>query len=67
MEENRITAEYTLTTDMIADGLTKALTNTTFQKFTEQVRLVDVKEHLERRRLRKLKEEELLVEISDLE
>lgn len=42
--------EYIKTEDMIADGLTKALTNTLFSKFTEQLELVDIQERLEARK-----------------
>lgn len=47
-----ISVVYTKTEDMIADGLTKALTNTSFSKFTEQLGLVDIQERLGDERIR---------------
>jgi len=58
-KEGRIALEYTSTDDMIADGLTKVLTNTSFRKFVSQVGLVDISHYLKERKLRELAEEDL--------
>ncbi|RYP32481.1 hypothetical protein DL768_011137 [Monosporascus sp. mg162] len=60
-ERNMIRVDYTPTGDMLADGLTKALSREPFRHFREQLGLVDVTEALNRRRnnLRVISEEEL--------
>lgn len=64
---NRISVEYRPTTDMIADGLTKVLTNTSFQRFVKQIGLADVSEYLESRRLRDIGEQDLIEKQEQLE
>ena len=46
----RITVEYTLSQDMLADGLTKALQNNTFERFICQLGLIDITQKLDQRR-----------------
>ncbi|RYP87917.1 hypothetical protein DL769_000369 [Monosporascus sp. CRB-8-3] len=60
-ERDLIRVDYTPTGDMLADGLTKALSREPFRHFREQLGLVDITEALERRRntLRVISEEEL--------
>jgi hypothetical protein len=65
VQEGRITVEYVSTDDMIADGLTKVLTNTSFKRFVSQVGLVDVNHHLQERKLRDLTEEDLEIMAGD--
>ncbi|KAJ3455051.1 hypothetical protein MRS44_013651 [Fusarium solani] len=57
---NRISVQYTPTTDMIADGLTKALPAQQFEKFVMQVGLVDIKERIQERRFKELTMEDFL-------
>ena len=57
---NRILVQYTPTTDMIADGLTKALPAQQFEKFVMQVGLVDIKERIRERRFKELTMEDFL-------
>lgn len=64
---DRISVEYRPTADMIADGLTKVLTNTSFQKFVKQIGLADVSRHLESRRLRDIREQDLIQKQEQLE
>ena len=56
---NRILVQYTPTTDMIADGLTKALPAQQFEKFVMQVGLVDI-ERIRERRLKELTVEDFI-------
>ena len=48
--------EYTESALMMADGLTKALTNNAFERFVEQMNLKDVSNLLVERRLNDLEE-----------
>ncbi|KAF6518369.1 hypothetical protein HZS61_002447 [Fusarium oxysporum f. sp. conglutinans] len=66
-QRNRIKVEYRPTTDMIADGLTKALTRTTFRKFVNHIGLVDISDQLDNRHTRALNEEDLQHRIGALE
>ena len=43
---NLIKVVYTLSAEIMADGLIKALQGTAFRAFVEQIELVDVKEQL---------------------
>lgn len=47
-QKERITVVYTKSAEMIADGLTKALTNTSFTAFLKQLNMVNISEILER-------------------
>ena len=47
VEKGAIKVDYTLTEDMLADGLTKALTIDKFRKFRESVGVVDITERIE--------------------
>ena len=49
--------EYTPTADMMADSLTKALPSGKHAVFVRQVGLVDVRDRVEARKLRELKED----------
>ena len=51
-----ITVEYTESTQMMTDGLTKVLTNNVFDRFMEQMNLKDVSNLLVERRLNDLEE-----------
>lgn len=64
---NRIKVEYRPTTDMIADGLTKAMSHTQFQKFVKQIGLTDITERLMDRHLQTIGEEEILDGLAKLE
>jgi hypothetical protein len=55
---NRISVRHTPTTEMIADGLTKALPAQQFQKFVTQVGLVDIKDRIQERRTKELTAED---------
>ncbi|KAL9567430.1 hypothetical protein ACKAV7_008380 [Fusarium commune] len=57
---NRISVRHTPTTEMIADGLTKALPAQQFQKFVTQVGLVDIKDKIEERRTKELTAEDFV-------
>lgn len=57
---DRIAVRHTPTTDMIADGLTKALPAQQFEKFVKQVGLVDIKDRIQERRLKELAVEDFL-------
>ncbi|GAB1319505.1 Reverse transcriptase Ty1/copia-type domain-containing protein [Madurella fahalii] len=59
VERKQIRVDYTPTGDMLADGLTKALTAEMFKKFREQVGVVDLTDRIETRKLREMKEEDL--------
>lgn len=67
VQQNKIEVDYKPTTDMIADGLTKALSGPTFQQFVHQIGLVDVSCHLEKRQLDDLNEETMLEEMAKLD
>ncbi|SCO78460.1 uncharacterized protein FRV6_02673 [Fusarium oxysporum] len=56
---NRISVRHTPTTEMIADGLTKALPAQQFQKFVMQVGLVDINDKIQERRFKELTAEDL--------
>ena len=49
-----IQVDYTLSQDMLADGLTKVLQNNVFWNFVQQLGLVDVQERIDQRSLPKL-------------
>ncbi|RKK54702.1 hypothetical protein BFJ69_g17755 [Fusarium oxysporum] len=57
---NRILVRHTPTTEMIADGLTKALPAQQFQKFVTQVGLVDIKDRIQERRTKELTAEDFV-------
>jgi hypothetical protein len=57
---NRISVRHTPTTEMIADGLTKALPAQQFQKFVTQVGLVDIKDRIQERRTKELTAEDFV-------
>ena len=58
----RITVEYTLSQDILADGLTKALQNNAFEIFIRQLGLIDITQKLDQRKqeLQELDVEEYL-------
>ena len=56
VQKNLIMVEYTESALMIADDLTKALTNNAFERFMEQMNLKDVSNLLVERRLNDLEE-----------
>jgi len=56
VQKDLITVEYTESALMMADGLTKALTNNAFERFVEQMNLKDVSNLLAERRLNDLEE-----------
>jgi len=56
VQKNLITVKYTESAQMIANGLTKALTNNAFDHFVEQMNLKDVSNLLAERRLNDLEE-----------
>ena len=56
VQKNLIMVEYTESARMMADGLTKALTNNAFERFVEQMNLKDVSNLLAERRLNDLEE-----------
>lgn len=58
-QRNRIQVDYINTKEMIADGLTKAVSNPAFQRSVEQLGLVDISDRLEQRKLKELMEEDL--------
>jgi hypothetical protein len=58
VQNRTIKVKYTPTADMIADGLTKALPNAKHAVFVQQVGLVDVRDRVEARKLRELKEDD---------
>lgn len=66
-QKKRIKVEYKPTTDMIADGLTKAMSGPAFQQFVKQIGLANVSKHLERRRLDELSKMDLLRRMDRLE
>jgi hypothetical protein len=57
---NRISVRHTPTTEMIADGLVKALPAQQFQKFVTQVGLVDIKDRIQERRTKELTAEDFV-------
>jgi len=59
VQAGAIRVEYTESAQMIADGLTKALTNNSFERFVEQMNLKDVSNLLTEKRLNDLKKLEL--------
>ena len=67
VQKNLIMVEYTESARMMANGLTKVLTNNVFDRFMEQMNLKDVSNLLVERRLNDLEELKLdqmeLVEI----
>ena len=58
----RITVKYTLSQDMLADGLMKVLQNNTFERFICQLGLIDITQKLDQRKqeLQELDVEEYL-------
>jgi hypothetical protein len=66
-QKDRIKVEYRPTTDMIADGLTKALCFAQVQKFVRQIGLTDMSSYLDNRRLQDIGEEEILLGLAKLE
>ena len=56
--KRQIDVAYTPTNDMLADGLTKALTTEKFRKFVQQLGLVDVQEKIQSRKLKELQDED---------
>ena len=63
MLNNSIKVIYILSTEIMADGLTKALQGTAFKAFIEQIGLVDVKDQLEERGLREVSAEQFDEEV----
>ena len=59
VEKGAITVDYTLTEDMLADGLTKALIIDKFRKFRKSAGIVDITELIEARQLTEIRREEL--------
>lgn len=59
IKEKRIAVDYTPTEDMIADGLTKVLVNTSFRRFVSQIGLVDMTAHIDQRKIQELSEKDL--------
>ncbi|RKK06388.1 hypothetical protein BFJ66_g17389 [Fusarium oxysporum f. sp. cepae] len=57
---NRISVRHTPTTEMIADGLTKALPAQQFQKFVMQVGLVDINDKIQERKFKELTAEDFV-------
>ena len=49
--EDHVKVTYTLSSALMADGLTKALQGPKFKEFVSQLNLVDIHKRLERRRL----------------
>lgn len=64
---DRIRVEYRPTNDMIADGLTKPLSNLAFHNFVQQLGLRDISSHLQQRRLDELEDDELLDRMTSLD
>jgi hypothetical protein len=50
VRNNRITVEYVPSKDMIADGLTKALSKEAFARFKTQINMVNISHRIEERR-----------------
>ncbi|RKK23804.1 hypothetical protein BFJ67_g16964 [Fusarium oxysporum f. sp. cepae] len=57
---NRISVRHTPTTEMIADGLIKALPAQQFQKFVMQVGLVDINDKIQERKFKELTAEDFV-------
>ncbi|KAJ4074628.1 hypothetical protein NW756_013681 [Fusarium oxysporum] len=57
---NQISVRHTPITEMITDGLTKALPAQQFQKFVTQVGLVDIKDRIQERRTKELTAEDFI-------
>ena len=66
-QHNRIKVEYKPTADMIADGLTKALSGPAYKEFVNQIGLRDISHHLDRRLLAEITDADLLHEMTKLE
>lgn len=56
VQSDQVTVDYVKSSDMYADGLTKALGPDQFEAFKRQVGIVDVQEHVQARELRELHE-----------
>ncbi len=52
---------------MVADGLTKPLSNLAFKNFVKQLGLRDISSHLQQRRLDELGDDELLDRMASLD
>jgi hypothetical protein len=63
---DRITVSYAPTGEMLADGLTKALQGAQFSQFRDQLGLVDIRDHVEQRKLRELDLDELRARAEDI-
>ena len=63
VQNKAIVVKYTPSSQMIADGLTKALTNNGFERFKEQVGLLDISDRLKERRNNELQREELKIQM----
>ena len=57
--DGRITVDYIPTKQMIANGLTKALSKGEFQEFLQQVNLVDISNQIAEREIRENQQEEV--------
>ena len=65
MQEGKIKVDYIPTSNILADGLTKALSKEKFNKFCQQIGLVDLTDQLQLRKQSELPEiikEELEIE-----
>src|SRR5208337_5238757 len=58
--KGRIKVKYTPTDDMITDGLIKVLSAKGYRRFIQQVRLINIKERILYRRLKKLRKKDFL-------
>ena len=58
VEQDRIAVDYTPSTELVADGLTKALQGEKFKTFRSQLGLVDITDLLGQRPLLEMNEED---------
>jgi len=63
VQNQMIIVQYTPSNDMIADGLTKALTKDSFDRFKRQVGLIDISDRLTERRITELQKEDLKIDM----